>query len=229
MNESLLNGSALLALGAIMMNLIAVKKLHKQQLKRITSSLLLFTMLRYITLMIYGGAPSLQALQAARYFYFASSLGLTMTTVLAIWYAMPCLREKFSASQVVLFFSPWILFYLYVIIGQPTEIVRGRSYGYVLTLTGRWPMYLSIAQGSLIVIIVLVCIYGIMRYKHLQIRVQLFFIVCAQVLLALDGMSYRLSTMQVFPPFTLSEAFGFAATYYTFGHALRAIGGGKRA
>lgn len=227
MNECLLNSCAVLAIGAIFMNLVAIRGIRDQALKYLAGVLLLFTITRYVTLIIYGDRPSLWELELLRYFYFASSIGLTMTTVLAIWYAVPCFREKLSAMQCLLLFLPWSFFYLYLIIKQPTQIIKGGSYGYILALIGKWPFYLGIAQGSLILILLLLCLYGIWHYKHLQIRMQLFFIIAAQLLLMVDGMNYGMSSSFVFTPFTLTEAFGFMATYYAFSHSVRTIGKGK--
>lgn len=221
MSYSILIISALLALLAIFLNLSVIPHVMDKTLKRIVITLLLFTSMRYVALIIYGDSPTYELLQVFRYFYFASSIGLTMTTLLAIWYVLPILRKRFKSYMVPLIFLPWNLFYIYVIVKQPTEIIKGNQFGYQLQLIDRFPFYLSIVQGSLVTIIILICLYGIYKYKHLQIRVQLIFIIAAQVLLALDGISFSMSLPRVFMPFTITEAFGFAATYYAYKKAVK--------
>lgn len=227
MNYLILIVGATLALVAIMMNGWATIKLKEDSLRKLLWLLLVFTATRYITLILYGDHPSLAQLEGLRYFYFASSIGVTMTTVLAVWYAVPLYREKLSAIHALLCFLPWQLFYGYVIIGQPTEIVKGEHFGYVLRLTGQFPLYLGIVQGSFTVVILVLMVIGFIKFKHPKIRVQLFFLMAAQLLLALDGVSIGKGGMNVFVPFTVTEAFAFMGTYYTFNHAVRRIGKGE--
>ena len=72
-------------------------------------------------------------------------------------------------------------------------------------------------------------VYGILRYKHLQIRVQLLFMIASGLLLAVDGISYGSDQLFLFPPFTVTEAFGFMGTSYCFAHAVKTIGKGRMA
>lgn len=227
MNYLMLILGAALALGAIMMNGLATMKLKDSSLRKILWLLLAFTATRYITLIVYGDHPNLAQLEGLRYFYFASSIGVTMTTVLAVWYAVPLYREKLSPAGALLCFLPWQLFYGYVILGQPTQIVKGERFGYILRLVGKFPLYLSIVQVSFTVVILVLIVIGLIRFKHPQIRVQLFFLMAAQVLLFLDGLTFGKGGMSVFVPFTVTEAFAFMATYYTFNHAVRSIGKGQ--
>lgn len=216
MNYGILIGCAVLALTAILMNVWAVTKSLKGELRLGMIVLLLLTAMRYITLIVYGDSPTYSLMLRLRYFYFASSIGLTLTMLLACWYVIPYLREKLEPLLIPFLFFPWQAFYLYVIVKQPTELVRGSRFGYELTLTGEFPFYLSVAQGSMALILIGTCLVAMLRYKHLQIRTQLLFLMAAQVLLVLDGLGYYFPGMRLFSPFTLTEAFGFAATYYAF-------------
>lgn len=224
MNYLILIVGAALALGAVIMNGWAAMQLKDSSLRKILWLLLAFTATRYMTLIVYGDHPNLGQLESLRYFYFASSIGITMTTVLAVWYAVPLYREKLSAACMLLCFLPWQLFYGYVIIGQPTEIVKGEYFGYMLRLVGQFPFYLSIVQGSFTVVILGLIIIGFVKFKHPKIRVQLFFLMAAQLLLSLDGISFGKGGMHVFVPFTVTEAFAFMAAYYTFRNAVKSIG-----
>ena len=143
----------------------------------------------------------------------------------AIWYITPHLREKVAYLKYIACFLPWALFYLFLIITQPTEIVLGKSYGYELILTGQYPLYLSIAQGSFIAIMLGLCIWGYVKYKHSQLRSQYIAMILALITLALDGVSYYIPVFSLFPPFTLSEIFGFLAILYAYANKpLRIIG-----
>ena len=215
--------TCILALISVLMNLKALENNPYPVLKIIVSVLVSFTALRYLTLIVYGDSPDYNLLNVLRYFYLASSIAVTMTTASAVWYVTPCYREKIGYPYFLACFLPWMLFYVYIIIKQPTEIIQGSQFGYKLILTGQFPKYLSIAQGSFVSIIVVLCLIGIICYKHLQMRIQLFIIILAQLLLTLDGINYGKDRLWVFQPFTLTEFFALITTYYAFSIMIKSI------
>ena len=215
--------TCILALVGVIMNLKALENNPYPVLKIIVSVLVSFTALRYLTLIVYGDSPDYSLLNTLRYFYLASSIGITMTTASAIWYVTPCYREKIAYPFYLMFFVPWVVFYLYIIIKQPTEIVQNRQFGYELILTGNFSKYLSIVQGSFVSVMMILCLIGMICYKHLQIRIQLFIIILAQLLLTIDGLSYGSDRLWVFRPFTLTEFFALATTYYAFSIVTKSI------
>jgi hypothetical protein len=212
----LLIGLCIIAVGVLVLNIGAVLHNRYLTLKLVCILLFVFSMFRYFTLIVYGDFPTYDQLMALRYFYLASSIGLTIPTVSALWYITPLYREKIGYKQYLLFFTPWIIFYGYVIITQPTEIVQGESFGYALELTGRFPIYLSIAQSAMIAVIIILSGIGMVKYKNLQLRVQYIIIILAQITLFLDGLSYFVEIPRTFPRFTVSEVFGFLAVLYAF-------------
>ena len=217
----------LAALGILVLNIGAVLQNKYLLLRMVCIVLFTFTMFRYFTLIVYGDVPTYGQLMALRYFYLASSIGLTIPTVSALWYITPIYRERINYFYYLIFFTPWIIFYLFLIITQPTAISQGDGYGYVLELTGKYPLYLGVAQSSFIAIVMLLCIYGIIKYKNMQLRAQYIIIMLAQVILFLDGLSYFVKILKVFPPFTVSEVFGFLAVYYAFKQKVLEIRGIK--
>ena len=216
MEYKILIMTCILALIAAIMNLRALEQNPYKILKVVVSILVSFTALRYLTLIVYGDSPDYQMLNTLRYFYFASSLGIPLITASAVWYVSPCYREKIQYPYFLGCFFPWILFYLYIIIKQPTEIIQGTQFGYQLKLVEQFSNYLRVVQGSFVGIIIILCSISLIYYKHLQIRIQLMIIILSQVLLTLDGLSYQSHRLWVIQPFTLTEAFALFATYYAF-------------
>lgn len=212
----LLISLCLLAIYILFLNIKAVSDNKYLILKNVCTVLFAFSMLRYGTLIAYGDHLELSTLIKLRYFYFATSIGLTMSTASVVWYITPMYRERIKYPYYLLCFLPWILFYVYVIVKQPTEIVQGISYGYQLQLIDSFPLYLSVVQGSFIVIMLILCTIGLVRYKNIQLRVQYIVIILAQIALTLDGIGYYRTGMRLFPPFTASEILGFSAVYYGF-------------
>ena len=206
----------ILAIYIIYLNLTVIGANHYKLLRNICIILFLFSTLRYITLIAYGDHLNLKALMGLRYFYFATSIGLTLPTASAVWYITPLYRQKIKYPTYILCFLPWIIFYLYLIIVQPTQIVQGANYGYILSLRDPFSLYLSIAQGSFITVMIILCIIGLVKYKNIQLRVQYIVLILAQIGLTLDGIGYYLGGDKLFPPFTITEALGFLAIYYVF-------------
>ena len=212
----LLISICLLAIYILFLNLSVISNNNYRFLKNLCIGLFLFSILRYATLIAYGDHLEQEVLMRLRYFYFATSIGLTLPTASAVWYITPLYREKIKYPYYILCFLPWIIFYIFLIVRQPTAIVQGANYGYVLELTGNFPLYLSIAQGSFITIIIILCIIGLVRYKNVQLRVQYIVMILAQVALTLDGIGYSVPGNKFFPPFTITEVLGFLAVYYAF-------------
>lgn len=223
MDYKILIMTCILALIAVIMNLKALEHNPYLVLKIVVSVLVSFTALRYLTLIVYGDSPDYQLLNTLRYFYLASSIGIPLTTASAVWYISPCYREKIHYSYFLACFFPWILFYFYILIMQPTEIIQGTQYGYQLRLTGDFSNYLRIAQASFVGVIVLLCGISLVYYKHLQIRIQLFIIILGQLLLTLDGLSYTSHRLWIIQPFTLTECFALLAAYYAFSVRIKSL------
>ena len=215
----------LIALYSLFLNLKVIGNNPFMLLRLVCIFLFIYSATRYITLVVYGDTPSYNQLVALRYFYFATSIGLTGTTLSAVWYATPLYRERIKYPYVLLGFLPCALFYLYMILKQPTRIVKSEKIGYELILTGQFPMYLSIVQGCFVGVILILCLIGIWRYKNVQMRVQLAIIILAQLALTIDGLSYYVDRIWTIPPFTLSEAFGFFAVYYILSKPIKDIKG----
>ncbi len=205
------------AVAVLLADIVVANRVKYVGLRWILTGLFTFSMLRYFTLIAYGDSPSLGQLESLRYFYLATSIGLTIPTALAVWYISPQLREKVNYIVYLLFFIPWIAFYLYVIITQPTQIAIAPEFGYDLLLVAPFGEYLSVVQGSFVAVIVLLCLIGIIMYKHPLLRSQFVFLIIAQIGLTIDGLSIANGvTTRLFHPFTITEIIGFIAIYYAF-------------
>lgn len=225
MEKLLLVGSCLASLIMIGWNIKALGTLCYKEIKIIGSLLLSFTALRYLTLIVYAYSTDLKVLESIRYFYYASSIGITMLTAMVVWYSLPFLKERIKIGYYLLGFLPWNFFYMYLILKQPTKLVESSAYGYELLLVAPFNEYLSIAQGSFILVIVILCLIGIGSYKHLQIRVQLLVVILAQGLFIVDGMSFGGDRVQIFKLFTVTEAFALWTIFYGLSHSIKRIRG----
>lgn len=215
----------LIALYVLILDLKIVSYNPYTLLKVVCWILFSFSALRYLTLIVYGSSTNYNQMMALRRFYLASSIGLTIPTASAVWYVTPLYRERIKYPYYLMALIPWILFYIYIIVKQPTQIVSGESFGYRLELIGQFPNYLGKFQGAFVGGIITLSMIGIIKYRNLQIRAQLIIIIMAQLILALDGLTINWEGIRSIPPFTLSEVFGFGAIYYAFRFPVKEIRG----
>lgn len=206
----------IIAIIVLMINIGVVSKKKNPLMKWICICLLAFSMLRYLTLIVYGDHPTLAKLEVLKHFYFATSIGLTISMASALWFITPFLKEKISYLKYLLFFIPWMFFDVFLIIVTPAEIEVGQHIGYTLKLTGNFPIYLSIAQGSFVGIIIILSLIGFMRYKNEYLRSAYGLFIAACILFIIDGMSYFVPLKSFIPPFTVTEIFGFLSILYAF-------------
>lgn len=206
----------IMAIIVLMINIGVVSKKDVPLMKWVCIILFAFSILRYLTLIVYGNHPTLSQLEVLKPFYFATSIGLTIPMASSIWFISPYLREKLTYLKYLLCFIPWIIFYLVLIITVPAQIQPGQNMGYTLELTGQFPMYLSIAQGSFVAIMIILCAIGFFKYKNEYLRSAYMLIIGACILLTIDGLGYFISLLNLIPPFTVTEICGFFSILYAF-------------
>ncbi len=211
----------LIAIYSIYINLKVIGDVQYNLMVIFCTVLFVFSATRYVTLIIYGDSPMYSTLESFRYFYYATSIGLTGTTLSALWYATPLYREKIKYPYLLLMYLPFALFYLFVIITQPTTIQKSSGIGYELILNPPFQIYLAIVQGIFVTIVILAALFGIFKYKNMEIRTKLILIILAQILLTLDGLGSFGTNINIIPPFTLTEAFAFWTIYYTISKPIK--------
>ena len=102
----------IMAIIVLMINIGVVSKKDVPLMKWVCIILFAFSMLRYLTLIVYGNHPTLSQLEVLKPFYFATSIGLTIPMASSVWFISPYLREKLTYLKYLLCFIPWIIFYL---------------------------------------------------------------------------------------------------------------------
>lgn len=215
--------SAIVALIMIIWSIKGLDGLEDKDIKMTARIFLIVGTLKYVTIILYYFLEELKVLLLLRYFYFMSSISLTMLIVMAIWYVTPFLKERMKLDRFLIYFLPWIIFYIYFILKQPTELSVSALYHYDLVMIQPFKTYFILAQVSFSVIIIILCCMGMNTYKHLQIRVELLLLLLAELLLAVDAIYLNSTGLRCFKTFTISEIFAFWVCYYTLSHAIKPI------
>lgn len=215
--------SAIAALMMIIWSIKGLNGLEDKDIKLTASIFLILGVMRYVTIILYYFLEELKMLMFLRYFYFLSSISLTMLMAIAIWYVTPFLKEKMKLDHFLVYFLPWVIFYIYFILRQPTQLNVSTLYYYDLIIVQPYQTYFMIAQISFSAVIIFLCLSGMNTYKHLQIRVELLLILLAQLLLIVDAFSLKHTSLTCFKVFTVSEIFAFWVCYYALSNAIKPI------
>lgn len=203
-------------IGVLLLDIKAVSKNPYIHIKLIGMILFILSIFRYVTLLLFANGGDIGLLEKMSYFYFITSMGITIPCFLALWYITPFYREKINSIGILLITIPWFVFYILMCVFRPFKIIKSPIIGYSLTLTGKWALYLSMMQGFFIFIFIIATIYGFTLYKHKQIRSQYFVLIISQLLLLQDGFSYFGLGSPVIPVFTVTEGLCFLGLYYSF-------------
>ncbi|WP_341877948.1 hypothetical protein [Defluviitalea saccharophila] len=200
----------------VLLNIIQIKGHPNRILRSICLILFTFTGLRYIALIVFTLSSNIDILKFFSYFYYASSIGITIPSVLALWYIIPRFRERIKEWVVLLLFSPFIFFYLNLIYLQPIQIIKHDGFGYRLQLISPWNHWLSMVQGIFTLMVLCMCFYGFRSYKYKFPRSQYLLFILGYILTTIDGLCMLFNTVYPIEPFVFSEAFILIAILYAF-------------
>ncbi|MBM7684721.1 hypothetical protein [Defluviitalea raffinosedens] len=200
----------------VILNIMQIKNHPNRVLRSICLILFTFTGLRYVALIVFRLNLDMNFLKFFSYFYYASSIGLTIPTIFALWYIIPAFRERIKEWTVLTLSAPFSFFYLYLIYLQPVQIIKHDGFGYRLQLLAPWNRWLSIVQGIVTLIVFGMCFYGFRRYKYKFPRSQYLLFILGYVLTTIDGLCMLFNSVYPIEPFIFSEAFILIAILYAF-------------
>lgn len=198
------------------MNIKVVQKNKYMGIRVICTLLFVLSILRYLTLLLFARASSMEILIKMQPFYFITSMSIPVAILLLLWYITPLYRTKINQIGIIILCIPWVIFYILLLIFKPYEIIKSQKAGYILKLIYSWDYYLAALQGISIFIFILAALYGFMLYKHQQTRSQYMILVMCLLLFLADGLIYFGLSTPMIPVFTLTEVLGFLGIYYGF-------------
>jgi len=150
----------------VFLNIIQIKKHSNIIIRLVCFFLFIVTGLRYITLLLFTFNFPVGILKFLAYFYYGSMIGLTIPSIVALWYTIPRFRKKINEKRLLLFLTPLFIFYFFMLYLQPLEIVIKTGIGYGLRLLFPWNLFVSIYYGFFVMIILLLCVSGFRWYKY---------------------------------------------------------------
>ena len=156
----------IVAMKVLQMNIKVVQKNTYISIRVVCTVLFALSILRYVTLLLFTRASSMEILIKVQPFYFITSMSIPIAILLLLWYITPLYRTKIDPIGIILLCIPWVIFYILLFILKPYEIIKSQKVGYTLKLIYSWDYYLAALQGISIFIFILAALYGFILYKY---------------------------------------------------------------
>ena len=208
-----------LATGMVILDMTVYRKLSPRWLRWLLLALAAFTGSRYLTMALFAHTASPQRWWFLRHCWMASSIGLTVPSVLVLDQLLR--HPSWSAKKVLQYFSPFIAVYLAVIIFGRFSPSNDPSLGSLQpVLTGAWPAVIAYVQGVFVLGFAALCVLILTQVRSRRVRGAVLGLLCAHLYLGLDGVLLALGHVY-FRPFLFSEIIALAAIGHAFDTALQ--------
>ena len=176
----------------VFLNIVQIKNNSIISIRIVCFLLFIVTGLRYVSLFIFTLDIQTSILKYFVYFYYGSMIGITIPSILALWYTIPRFREKISEISLLILLSPFLIFYLYLLYLQPLEIIIKPGIGYGFRLLFPWNIFVSIYQGIFVIIVITLSTLWFRYYSFKFPRSQYLLFLLSYLLLMIDGLTIYL-------------------------------------
>lgn len=168
---------------------------------------------RYATLALFTQVDAPQRWMGLRFFWLATSIGLTLPSVFAV---DQLLRHPAMTPQKLLkSFSPLLAIYLALILLPQPLVVADPVIGWSLELPPAWRWLLAATQMIFVVLFVTGCVLFMLKIPTPAIRRALAGLAAAHLLLAVDGAIVAWGGWY-FRPFLFTEMLALLALWHAY-------------
>ena len=202
-----------LASGVVLLPITAYRRVSPPWLKWLLTATGLFTISRYVTMALFTNAEAPQLFWGLRHCWFATSIGLTLPSVMAIDQLVR--HPAMSPFKLLRLFSPFLAVYSTVILFGTMTPQPDRIAGWMPILSLRWQWLLSGVQTVFVIGFVGICAMLIQKLPSRPIRGALLVLALAHLYLGFDGVLLALGKWY-FRPFLFSEIFALLALWHAY-------------
>ena len=202
-----------LAGGVVLLTLTAYRRVSPPWVKGLLLAVGLFMFGRYATMALFAAAARPEPLWALRHFWFATSLGLPLSSAFALDQLIR--HPAMTPKKLLVRLSPFLLAYAAVILFGRATPVPDRVIGWSLHLSPGWQRLLSATHGLFVAGFLGICALLIRKIPTRAIRIALFGLAFGQACLAADGFILA-SGHWYFRPYLYSELLMLAALWHAF-------------
>ena len=175
-----------------------------------------FVISRYVTLALFTQARATQQFWALRHCWLATSVGLTLPSVIAVDQLVR--HPAMTPKKLFRWYAPFLLAYLLVMFFGRFTPMPDPLIGWSLRLNPPWRWLLCLVQGVFVIGFVGLCVFLIRQLPSSSVRLALAGLVIAHLALACDGLLLAFGGWYV-RPFLFSEMLTLIALWHAFSTA----------
>ena len=202
-----------LASGIAVLTVTAYRRVSPPWLKWLLVGSGLLASTRYAAMAVFATTPSPERWGLLRHGWFATSLSLTLASVCAIDQLIR--HPAMSPRKLLLWFSPFFLIYMAVILVAPTRLVPDPVSGWAVRLAPGWQGLLAVTHTIFVIAFLGGCATLIGKIPSKPIRAALLGLAMGQLLLALDGLLVSVGVWY-FRPYLYSEMLMLLALWHAY-------------
>ena len=202
-----------LASGITLLTLTSYRRVSPRWLRWLLLATGAFVISRYVTLALFTRAKAVQQFWALRHCWLATSVGLTLPSVVAVDQLVR--HPAMTPKRLLFWFSPFAIVYTGIILFGRFTPMPDPVMGWSLKLDPPWQWLLSIVQSTFVVGFVGFCLLLIRKLPMPSVRLALAGLALAHLYLACDGLLVAQGGWY-FRPFLFSEMVTLLALWHAF-------------
>ncbi len=207
-----------LASGIALLAITAYRHVSPAWLKWLLIAMGLFVLSRYVAMACFTTPDAPQRVWPLRYCWFATSVGLTLPSVLVIDQLLR--HPAMSPKKLLIWFCPFLLVHSAVILFGDATPVPDRIVGWMPRLSPFWQGLLSLTQAVFVIGFVGICLALVRKFRSRPIQTALLWLAMAHVYLGVDGVLLAMGRWYV-RPFLFSEMLTLLALWHAYDTSAR--------
>ena len=202
-----------LASGITLLTLTAYRRVSPPWLKWFLVATGLFVMSRYLAMALFTSVDAPQRWWGLRYCWFATSVGLTLPSVVAVDQLLR--HPAMSPKKLLVWYSPFLAAYAAVILFGVLTPTPDRVVGWIPHLSRGWQAVLSITQGIFVLGFIGGGLLFMGKVPSRRLRAALLGLVVGQGGLGIDGLVLAFGGWY-FRPFLYTEMLMLLAIWHAY-------------
>lgn len=188
------------AAGASLLTTASYRRVSPAWLRRLLMIVGGFVAFRYVAVAVFAQAADPHAVWAWRHAWFATIVGLTLPSVVALDQLLR--HPAMTSAKLLTWFSPFLAVYAAIILFGGYVAAPAAGGGWTLHLTPAWRTVLMITQSAFVLGFIGIAGFVIVKFPLPQVRAALAVLIAAQLGLSLHQLP--------------SELFALLALWYAF-------------
>ena len=202
-----------LASGMAVLTLTAYRRVSPAWLRWLLIASGAFLISRYLAMAFFATTESPERVWGWRHCWFATSLGLTLSSVFAVDQLIR--HPAISPKKLLAWYSPFLIIYGAVILFAQMTVVPDKVAGWAVRLSPGWQRLLSTTHGVFVLAFLSICALLMRKIPSRPIRTALLGLILAHGVLAMDGTLMALGVWY-FRPYLYSEMLALFALWHAY-------------